>query len=76
MVPTLEVTLGGTVRPVQPLEERSHHLGAAEAFEACTDVFMVPLQGADLEDPVGGDEGVNNGLDDLTIICSGEGSMT
>lgn len=46
---TFEVLAGASA---QPLEERSHHLGAAEALEAGADVLVVPLQGADLQDPV------------------------
>lgn len=38
----------------QPLEERPHHLGAAKSLEPGTDVFVVPLQRANLEDAVGG----------------------
>lgn len=49
----------------QPFEERSHHLGTPEALEAGTDVFVVPLQGTDLEDPVKGNGGGKSGTNDF-----------
>ena len=41
----------------QPLEERSHHLGAAEALETCSNIFVVPLQSTDLQDSDKGNDG-------------------
>ena len=37
--------------PAQPLEKGAHHLGTAEALEACTHVPVIPPQRADLEHP-------------------------
>ena len=41
----------GTGLSAQPLEQRPHHLGTAEALEARTHVHVVPLQRADPENP-------------------------
>lgn len=60
---TFELALRAAVLSAQPLEERSHHLGAAEAFEACTNVFVVPLQSTDLQDSDKGNDGDRKGAD-------------
>lgn len=54
---TFKVILRATVFSAQPLEERSHDLGTAEALEAGPNIFVVPLQSTNLEDPVKGDAG-------------------
>ena len=61
---TFELTLRTAVLSAQPLEERSHHLGAAEAFEARTNVFMVPLQSTDLQDSDKRNDGDRKGADE------------
>lgn len=76
---TFEVILRAAAFSAQPLEERAHHLGTAEALEAGTHVLVVPLQSADLEDPVrgsGGDRITNGNLrehkkksHDKTWVC-------
>lgn len=48
---TFELALRAAVLSAQPLEERSHHLGAAEAFEAVSDVVVVPACSPDLHHP-------------------------
>lgn len=60
---TFELALRAAVLSAQPLEERSHHFGAAEAFEACTNVFVVPLQSTDLQDSDKGNDGDRKGAD-------------
>lgn len=60
---TFELALRAAVLSAQPLEERSHHLGAAEAFESCTNVFVVPLQSTDLQDSDKGNDGDRKGAD-------------
>lgn len=47
---TFSVSLTVAVVSAQPLEQRTHHFGAAEALEAGPDVLMVPFQSADLQD--------------------------
>lgn len=62
---TFDVSLRAAVVSAQPLEERSHHLGAAEALEAGADVLVVPLQSPDLEDPVQGNGGGRRAASDF-----------
>lgn len=48
---TFGVGLGVTGVSAQPLKQRSHHFGAAEALEPGPNVLVVPFQSADLQDP-------------------------
>lgn len=48
---TFSVGLRVTVVSAQPLKQRSHHFGAAEALEPGPNVLVVPFQSADLQDP-------------------------
>lgn len=48
---TFSVGLGVTGVSAQPLKQRSHHFGAAEALEPGPNVLVVPFQSADLQDP-------------------------
>lgn len=49
---TSEVTLRAAVFSAQPPKQRPHHLGTAKTLETGTDVLVVPLQSADLENPL------------------------
>ncbi len=62
---TFKVILRATAFSTQPLEERSHHLGTTEALEAGTNVFVVPLQSTNLENPVKGNAGHKIGSNDF-----------
>lgn len=48
---TFSVRLTVTVVSAQPLKQRSHHLGAAEALEPRPNVLVVPFQSANLQHP-------------------------
>lgn len=48
---TFSIGLRVTVVAAQPLKQRSHHFGAAEALEPGPNVLVVPFQSADLQDP-------------------------
>lgn len=48
---TFNVGLRVTVVSAQPLKQRSHHLGTAEALEAGPNILVVPFQSPNLEDP-------------------------
>lgn len=47
---TFSVGLRVTVVHTQPLKQRSHHFGTAEALESGPNVLVVPFQSADLQD--------------------------
>lgn len=47
---TFSISLSVTVVSAQPLKQRSHHFGTAEALESGPNVLVVPFQSADLQD--------------------------
>lgn len=65
---TSQVTLRAAAFSVEPPEEGTHHLGAAEALETGTDVLMVPLQSTDLEYSVSEKNGRNQNIDAKEVI--------
>lgn len=68
---TCGVAVGAAVFPAQPLKQRSHHLGTAEALESGPDVLMVPLQRTDLQNP-GGKTSIRNTKPAFLEVSGGE----